>query len=109
EFDDGDKAAERPAVRQVDFTLGKTNRHASAGAAAREVGNRVRDGWRVVLTAPSGAGLNQMLRALEGEGAPAAKLLQFPAGAMEGEGVAAVVAPFAEGWSAPADRLLVIT
>lgn len=73
------------------------NRHGAAVAAARDVTARAGEGWSVLLTAASEAGLAQFLRALEGEGAPAARLVPGINVRM-GSGVAAVVSGISAGW-----------
>lgn len=108
-LDDGGDG-QRSGLRGHDFLAVKHNRHAAAQAAAREIAAKAAEGYRVVLTAVSAAGLNQMLKALESEGAPVAHVGNDVAAAMEGQGgVLAVVAPFAHGWVAPKDSMMVLT
>jgi len=73
------------------------NRHNAAVAAAKDVSRYVADGWRVALSAGSDAALAQFLRALEAEGAPAARLarrFEVPGKA----GFVAAASGIREGW-----------
>ncbi|MCP5404643.1 MAG: transcription-repair coupling factor [Pseudomonadaceae bacterium] len=108
-FDDGGEGV-CTGLRGHDFLGLKTNRHAAAQAAARDVAAKAGEGYLVVLTAVSAAGLNQMLKALESEGAPPASLAQTLRDALAGkEGVAATVAPLAAGWVDPHGKVMVLT
>lgn len=108
-MDDGGEGV-RSGVRGHDFLALKHNRHAAAQAAAREVAAKAAEGYRVVLAAASGGGLNQMLKALESEGAPVAHAVAEVSTAMQGKGgVLAVVAPLAHGWVAPKAGVMVLT
>ncbi len=81
------------------------NRHAAAQAAAAQIGRWRADGWQVCLTAPHAPGLAQFLRALEGEGAPPARMVERVAF----DGLTACVAPFADGWVDPHAMMAVLT
>jgi transcription-repair coupling factor (superfamily II helicase) len=95
-------------VREHGWTLAtRGNRHAAAVAAAREIGRRAAEGWTVVVTAAAAPALAQMVRALEAEGAPAARVAAAWSEA-KGGGVVALVAPFAAGWVDDAARLMVV-
>lgn len=108
-LDDGDRDAERPKITEATLGILHRNHHASAQAAAAMVVAKIRDGWRVVLVAPSAAGLNQLLKSLEGEGAPAAALVNsLPTALAKKEGVAAAVAAINSGWADEEQKLLVL-
>ncbi len=108
-FDDGSEAL-RPNVRANDLIQTKGNRHAAATAAASDIQTKLTEGYAVVMTSASAAGLNQMLKALESEGAPTAALVpQFAKAVAAGNGVWACVAPVQHGWCSPLDKLLVLT
>ncbi|PZP40349.1 MAG: transcription-repair coupling factor [Pseudomonas fluorescens] len=91
-FDDGE--GENLGVRGHAYHT--TNRHGAAVAAARDVAARAADGWSIVLTARVAPALAQFLRALEGEGAAGAQILdEF--GIKKG-GVVAAVSNVEAGW-----------
>lgn len=100
-----------------------SNRHAATITAAREITTRHQQGYAILLTAASAPALNQFLRALEAEGAPAAHLIQslesfhhhvnqsLPRRSPQGVGgqVAACTTPIANGWIDTDTKTLVIT
>ncbi|MBI1309634.1 MAG: transcription-repair coupling factor [Proteobacteria bacterium] len=106
-FDDGQGL--NPGVRA--HALAQANRHGAAVAAAKEIKERGSEErgtrWSVMLTAGTAPGLAQFLRALEGEGVPAPKLLErFEI--VPGQVVAAV-SGISEGWVDARAKVLVLT